>query len=437
MTTRDTRPTGFSMLLLHLHPKMVPEEALAFRRTFGLGGAALVCFVLLACTGALLLFAYEPSPERAYESVRALVDGVPFGRFVRNLHHWAATAFLVISLAHLLRVFFAGALVPPRRANWLVGIGLLVAVVASNFTGYLLPWDQLAYWAVTIATGMLDYVPAIGSTLVRMARGGAEIGSRTLAQFFVLHVAILPLLLLTLMSFHFWLVRKAGGVVVPSRGGAGAPQRQLVPVSPNLLVREGVAALAVLAAIALASAVLDAPLLAKANPGMSPNPAKAPWYFMGLQELLVHLHPAFAVVVVPLAALGALVALPYIAGRETPSGRYFHSAVGARAAALGTAAAVVLAPIAILADERLRLAPAWLPSLPAEIRLGVLPLLAAAGLLAALYLFARARMRASRLESMQAVAAFSFVSLLILTVVGALFRGPGMALVWPRLPGGP
>ena len=150
------------MLLLHLHPRAVPAEALAFPRTFGLGGIAVVLFVLLAVTGSLLLFAYEPSPERAYGSVREIIDQAPFGAFVRNIHHWAANGFLLVAFLHLLRVFFTGALHPPRRANWIVGLVLLLLVVAANFTGYLLPWDQLAYWAVTIATGMLEYVPLVG-----------------------------------------------------------------------------------------------------------------------------------------------------------------------------------------------------------------------------------------------------------------------------------
>jgi quinol-cytochrome oxidoreductase complex cytochrome b subunit len=427
----ERKPSGFSMLLLHLHPRAVPSEALAFPRTFGLGGIAVVLFVLLAVTGSLLLFGYEPSPERAYGSVREIIDQAPFGAFVRNVHHWAANGFLLVAFLHLLRVFFTGAHHPPRRANWIVGLVLLLLVVASNFTGYLLPWDQLAYWAVTIATGMLEYVPLLGGTLLRAARGGAEVGSKTLALFFVMHVAILPILLLMLTAFHFWLVRKGGGVILPRAEGEDVPRRTLVPTSPNLTAREGPAALATVAVVLIIGAVIEAPLLAQANPGMSPNPAKAPWYFMGLQELLVHLHPAFAVLVVPLLAAALLLALPYLRYDEAPSGAYFHSRTGARAALAAAAAALVLTPIYVLADEAMRRTPPWIPSLPQAVRNGLFPVLIACALLAALYLGARRLLRASRLEAVQALFTFVMVAFVVLTVTGSLFRGQGMALAWP------
>jgi len=427
----ERKPSGFSMLLLHLHPRAVPAEALAFPRTFALGGIAVVLFLLLAVTGSLLLFGYEPSPERAYGSVREIIDQAPFGAFVRNVHHWAANGFLLVAFLHLLRVFYTGAHHPPRRANWIVGLALLLLVVASNFTGYLLPWDQLAYWAVTIATGMLEYVPLVGGTLLRAARGGSEVGSKTLALFFVMHVAILPILLFVLTSFHFWLVRKGGGVMLPRREGEDAPRRTLVPTSPSLVTREGTAALATLAIVLLLAAVLEAPLLAQANPGMSPNPAKAPWYFMGLQELLVHLHPAFAVFVVPLLAAALLVALPYLRYGEAPSGAYFHSRAGGRAAALAAAAALVLTPIYVLADETIRRTPPWLPSLPATVRSGLLPVLLACVVVAVVVLAARKLFSASRLEAAQAALTFLIVAFVVLTVIGSLFRGQAMALAWP------
>ena len=295
-------------LVLHLHPRVVPAKTLRFSLTFGLGGMALLLVLLLMGTGVLLLFAYDPSVEGAYQSVSALRHEVPMGQFFRNLHRWAANLALILTFLHLLRVVFTGALHGPRRGNWLVGLALLALVSASNFTGYLLPWDQVSYWAITISTGMLDYVPIIGGFLRHALRGGDEVGRRTLSTFFVLHAVFIPVFLVILLAVHFWLVRKAGGVVIP-RGSADEPADRgpVVAASPNLTVREGTTALVLLATLAVVSLLADAPLADPANPGLSPNPAKAPWYFMGFQELLIHFHPFFAVLVFPLLATVLLV----------------------------------------------------------------------------------------------------------------------------------
>jgi quinol-cytochrome oxidoreductase complex cytochrome b subunit len=410
---------------------MVPAAALPFSRTFGLGGAAAVLFLLLAATGALLLLIYEPSPERAHGSVARLVDEVRFGALIRNTHHWAANGLVLVTALHLLRVVYRGGFLGPRRGNWLVGVALLLLVVAGAFTGYLLPWDQLAFWAVTISTGMLEYVPLVGGALLRAARGGADIGPATLARFFVLHVAILPIALLLLLAFHFWLVRKVGGVVLPDGvGDRSSPRGALVPTSPDLTLREGVAARVVLAAVLLLAAVANAPLLAQANPGMSPNPAKAPWYFMGVQEMLVHLHPAFGAVAVPLLALALLAALPALGGGEAPSGRWFASPRGARLALAAAAVAAVLTVAAVVANEPLRRAPPWFPGVPPAVRGGVLPVLGVAILVAVVAWISRRR-GATRLEAVQTVFTLAVVSFAVLTVVGVFFRGQGMALVLP------
>jgi quinol-cytochrome oxidoreductase complex cytochrome b subunit len=336
-----------------------------------------------------------------------------------------------VTLLHLLRVFYRGGYLPPRQGNWFVGVALLLLVLACAFTGYLLPWDQLAYWAITISTGMLEYVPIAGEALLRAARGGADIGPATLARFFVLHVAILPIAVLGLLALHFWLVRKVGGVILPEDAGDQAsPRGPLVPTSPDLTRREGTASLVVFAAVMLLAAAWNAPLLAQANPGMSPNPAKAPWYFMGVQELLVHLHPAFGAVAVPLLALALLVALPSLGGGERPSGRWFGSPRGARLALGAAALAVVVTVGAVVANEPLRRAKPWLPGLPPAVRGGAIPLLVAAGLVA-LVAWAARRRGGTRLEAVQAAFTFVAVSFAVLTVVGVVFRGQGMALVIP------
>lgn len=422
---------GFTNLILHIHPRQVPEAALRLVRTFGLGGGAVVLAALLAVTGVLLLFVYEPSPETAYASIQNLQNDVSFGPFIRNIHHWSGNLMLLVTALHLLRVFLTGAFRPPRALNWVVGLVLLVLVVVSNFTGYLLPWDQLAYWAVTISTGMLEYLPLAGRWLQTLVRRGTEIGPATLATFFALHIAILPILTVFLMMFHFWQVRKAGGVILPLEP-SGEPEARAatVPTSPHLTRREGVAALVLLAAVCLFAALVDAPLEAQANPGMSPNPAKAPWYFMGLQELLVHFHPFVAVFVLPALLAAALVWLPYLKFDTPGTGRWFHSPRGARLSLVAAVLAAAATPLVVLAPRLLPDLRTLLPAVPAAVTggAGAALLLAA---LAALYAWMRRRRGASIHEAVQALGVFLVVALAVLTVVGIWFRGPGMALVWP------
>lgn len=435
--TKEKKPSGFSMLLLHVHPRMVPEETLQFTRTCGLGGMAVVLLVLLAVTGALLLLAYEPSAERAYVSVQSLRDDTAVGGFIRNIHFWAANSLVLVAFLHLLRVFYTGAFHAPRRFNWIIGLLLFALVLGSSFTGYLLPWDQLAFWAVTIGTGMLEYVPLVGPALEAALRGGAEVGPKTLSIFFVLHIAILPILGAIIASFHFWLVRKGGGVILPRPPGSGhAPRPTMVPTSPNLVFREMVVALALIAGVLLAAAVLDAPLLAQANPGLSPNPAKAPWYFMGIQELLVHLHPAFAVLIVPLFAVAFLVFLPYLNYGEPPSGLWFHSANGRRTALVAVGAALVAMPAGILANEYLLSLPKLLPSLPPAVSNGVLPTGVLVLLVLGFFGLVRWRFTATRIESIQTVFTLLMVGLVVLTVTGVFFRGASMRLAWPWVTSG-
>jgi quinol-cytochrome oxidoreductase complex cytochrome b subunit len=425
------KPTGFGTLLLHVHPRAVPEEALTFSRTFGLGGMAVALLGLLAVTGALLLFSYDPSTERAYASVLTLRDRVPFGGFLRAAHHWAANGLILAAFLHMLRAFFTGAHLERRRFNWVLGLALLVLVMGSNFTGYLLPWDQLSYWAVTICTGMLGYIPLAGEALKRALRGGDEVGPKTLSIFFVLHIAILPILLALLCSFHFWLVRKAGGVVLPAQGADGDARRVTVPTSPHLVFREGVAALAITAAVLWAAALFAAPLLEQANPGMSPSPAKAPWYFMGFQELLVHLHPAFAILAVPLLMAAFLVWVAYGKGAEAHSGRWFHSERGRRMALAGAGTALLAVPIYVFFDGRVIALPKLLPFLPPALSGGLIPVALALVLPVVFARVLRTRFGATRTEAIQGVFALCVTAFAVLTVTGIFFRGEGMRLCWP------
>jgi quinol-cytochrome oxidoreductase complex cytochrome b subunit len=203
--------------------------------------AAVLMLVLV--TGVMLLSAYTPAPERAYNDILTLQTNVWFGQLVRNLHHWSANALLVVAFLQLLRVFFTGGFRAPRQFNWLLGLTMLLLIVAANFTGYLLPWDQLAFWAITVGTGLIEYIPLIGPWLQRVILGGPEVSAATLLNFYSLHIALIPIGLLGIMSFHFWRVRKDGGVVIP-RGPAEPldPKPKRVTTIPHLVVRELVVA---------------------------------------------------------------------------------------------------------------------------------------------------------------------------------------------------
>ena len=205
----------FRSLVLHLHPPLINKKVLKFNHTFGLGGMAIILICMQFITGLLLRFYYEPFAGKAYDSILSLQSNVFFGQFIRNLHYWAAVFLIVITILHLLRVFFSGAFHGKRQFNWVLGVILLHLVLFSNFTGYLLPWDQLSYWAVTVSTSMLDYFPLIGGFIKGLLIGGDEIGTPTLIIFYNLHTGILPILMILIMAFHFWRVRKSGGVIIP------------------------------------------------------------------------------------------------------------------------------------------------------------------------------------------------------------------------------
>jgi len=388
---------------------------------------AALLVLIQVITGLLLKFHYEPSPENAYNSILNLQDSLLFGRMLRNIHHWSSIAMLWIVILHLLRVAFTGAYRKPRQASWILGLALLILVVLSNFTGYLLPWDQLSYWAVTISTNLLAYVPLIGNSIMESLLGGKEVGQATLTNFFNLHTGVIPLLTVLLMSYHFWRIRRAGGVIVADKDKDGP----MVDTRPHLVNREFVVAVVLLAFLFLLSSLFDAPLRERANPSFSPNPAKAPWYFMGLQELLIHFHPFFAIVVFPLTVLTAACFLPYIKMEERNQGIWFLSDKGIRSAKVALASGFAFTVLFIGLSELLPDPEVLLSSVPSLITKGLIPFLM---LSATLYLFLKqiqTRFSLNRSELIQSVIILMIVSYTVLTLTGIFFRGEGMNLMWP------
>ncbi len=422
-------------LILHLHPSKVAKTTLKFTYTWGLGGLALLLVAILAVTGVMLMFVYTPSPETAYQDMLALQTEVWFGQLIRNLHHWSGNLLVIVAFLHLLRVFFTGGFKTPREFNWILGIGLLLLVVGANFTGYLLPWDQLAYWAVTVGSSLLSYLPLIGEPLRNFLLGGPEVGAATLTNFYGLHVAIIPLVLMGIVSFHIWRVRK-DTLSLPHKldgsvDGTAGSQVEKVTTLPHLVSREFVFALLMIGAILLWSVWVNAPLEAAANPDHSPNPAKAAWYFMGLQELLLHFHPVFGAIIIPALGLGALALLPYQRFDLSAEGVWFRSAKGRRMAVFGAVSAVIAVPLLVLLDEYVLDLPGLLPSLPTLISNGWIPLAALLLLLIGYYDGVKRMFKATACETRQSVFVLLVVSFVVLTIIGIAFRGEGMALLLP------
>jgi len=410
----------------------VPVEALRYTLTFGLGGMSLVLLLLLMGTGLLMIFVYEPSPERAYASILVMQQEMLFGGLIRGVHYWSANLLIAVALLHMLRVFLTGAFHGLRRSNWLIGLGLLFLILVAAFTGYLLPWDQTSYWAITICTEMLGYVPGIGTAIQRVLLGGAEIGPATVINFYAAHTSIMPILLVVLMTYHFWRVRIAGGVVVPpGPGDHPEADAEYVPVDPHLLLREYVVMLVVIASVLVIAILFGAPLGEPANAGVSPNPAKAPWYFLGFQELLLHFHPLFAVFIVPLLIAVAVISVPFLKYDSEQSGTWFLSAAGRRIAIVAATTALLATPLWILADEFVVGPGGWLPNSSPLISNGLLPFMALLAGIVAFYAVLRKKFAASMNEAVQALFVLFVVSFAVLTATGVWFRGSGMALVWP------
>ncbi len=420
------------VLLLHFRPSTVPDKTLRFSLTWGLGGMAVVLVLLQISTGVLLKFVYEPTTIAAYSSIQTLIHDVPFGRLIRNLHHWCAHLLVLIIALHMLRVFFTGAFHPPRQFNWIIGFMMFSTILAANFTGYLLPWDQLAYWAVTVSAGMLEYWPWIGYPFQSVILDGADIGPATLRFFFAVHTAIVPIILLLLMGFHFWRIRKVGGLVIPRQPGEASILRpSRIPTIPNLILRETVVAISLLAVVIVWSVLVNAPLADPANPGLSPNPTKAPWYFAGLQEMLMHFHPVFAVCIIPVMMGLAFLAIPYLKYESDTGGVWFVSRVGRKTGMVAAVIALLVTPLLILTSEKMMTPGREISAIPSFFMSGLLPLVLLFVITVVFIWFIRKRYSVSSNESIQAVFILVLTAFVVLTMTGIWFRGEGMILRAP------
>src|SRR5450432_3752019 len=204
-------------IFLHLFSVKMRRAALNFSVTWYLGTLSLTTFVILVATGIPLMLYYHPSVPQAYADMKDLQFVVSAGVFLRNLHRWSAHAMVLLVFAHMLKVFYRGAYRPPRQFNWVIGVILLLMTLLLSYTGYLLPWDQLSYWAVTVGSNIAKAVPLMGKQIRFLMLGGNEVNANALLRFYVLHTVILPLVAVLLIAVHFWRIRKDGGLYVPEK----------------------------------------------------------------------------------------------------------------------------------------------------------------------------------------------------------------------------
>jgi quinol-cytochrome oxidoreductase complex cytochrome b subunit len=304
-----------------------------------LGSATLTVFAVQIVTGVVLATYYSPSPDHAYESIRFIDHQVASGGLLRGIHHWGASAMVVLIVAHMIRVFSVGAYKYPREPNWLLGVVLLFLVLGFSFTGYLLPWDEKAYWATAVGTNIAGTTPLVGGKLVVLLRGGAELGTATLTRFYSFHVLWLPLLLGGFVFLHLALVIRQGIAPLPHALEQGAPahtsdsaypsyyrtayaatKQHGVRFWPDIIGKDAIVSLAVVALIVLVALAAGAPLEPPADPTDTAYVPRPEWYFLPLYQLLKVVPGSLESLVavgVPTALVVALIALPFFDRRST------------------------------------------------------------------------------------------------------------------------
>ena len=462
---------------LHILPTRIHKNTLQFRRTLGLGVITAVLFLLLVGTGIALMVYYKPTTDRAYDSMKDIQYVVPTGRFMRNIHRWAAHGMVVCVLLHMARVFYTAAYKAPREFNWVVGMLLLVLTLGLSFTGYLLPWDQLAFWAVTIgaeiaqspreltdAVGITSWFD-IGGFMKRLILGANHVGEEALIRFYLLHVMVLPLLMTILLGVHFWRIRKDGGLTRPPdegdesggrRAEGGKPEQALnpsktyglmavvrgktpavdramadtVPTFPNALWAIAALSMTTLAVMLLLGHYVDAPLAEMANPAVPENPAKAPWYFLGLQELVS--YSAFmGGMGIPAIIVFGLMLVPYLDREREEIGVWFGGRKG-RKVCLATAVFTTVIVIGILTlTVNFGWLRDWWPGVPQIVITFVNPGTVLLLIFVAWSLTIMKTMNSTRMGALATFTCF-LVAFVVLTYFATVHRGPNWQFYWSQ-----
>lgn len=468
----------FTNFFLHILPVRTHLHSIKAATTLGLGVATFVLFVLLCVTGILLMVYYKPSVDQAYASMLDIMYVVPTGRLMRNVHRWAAHAMVVCVILHMARAFYTAAYKGPRQFNWVIGMALFVLTLGLSFTGYLLPWDQLAFWAVTIGANIaqspLELTDALGVTQIfnvgRMQKelllGAHYVGQEALIRFYVLHCMILPIITTILIAVHFWRIRKDGGLARPRSADAVAlpkpdtsdiaePQpslktyglmslmngrtpavnlepRNTITTWPNVMYVLGAVTMVTVLLMLILGILFDAPLAEMANPAVPENPAKAPWYFLGLQELVS--YSAFmGGVGIPAIVVIALGLVPYLDREKEDVGVWFSGKRGRRVALLSTifGAAVVVGILCFTVNF------GWLRNWPATVEVPQIVITFFNPGTIIVVLFAVWSIGVVRITSstrMGAIALFTcyLVGFVILTYFATVHRGPNWDFYWSQ-----
>ncbi|NGX43331.1 MAG: Cytochrome b6 [Chlamydiae bacterium] len=467
----------FHNFFLHIHSVKTHLWTLKPFFTMGLGMISFASFVLLTISGIVLMFYYKPTVAEAYDSIKEITYVVPMGYYLRASHRWLAHIMVIAVMVHMARVFFTASYKGPRKFNWVIGVFLFATTLGLSFTGYLLPWDQLAYWAATIganiaespkevtdALGITSFFD-IGGIQKRILLGGTTVGGEALLRFYLLHVVVLPILLISLIGVHFWRIRKDGGMSRPSdvdqRLEAESTEEELLPVTtqrvkaksfglmcfvkgktppvkkatentvnswPHAFYAEmGLFNLTFLICL-IWTAFAGAPLKEIANPFLPENPAKAPWYFLGLQELVSYsaFMGGFAI---PVLTILSLILIPYIDRDKGESGIWFPENGEKRLILFS----ILYASTVVIGLEAFAINFGWLRNWFPNIPQLFITFLNPGTLLVAAFAYWSVRtIQKTGSVRLGGVAFFTcfLVGFIILTVIGVHFRGPNWDFFW-------
>jgi len=478
---REKSQVIFQNFFLHIQSARIHKFSLKPWYTMGLGLASFFLFLILCVTGVLLMVYYNPTTGLAYDNVRDIGFVVAAGKYMRNIHRWAAHGMVAAVLLHMVRVFYTGSYKRGRGFNWLLGMALLVITLMLSYTGYLLPWDQLAYWAVTIganiaaspreltdALGLTQYFD-LGAFQKQILIGGNTVGQEALTRFYLLHVMVLPIMLITLVGVHFWRIRKDGGLSRPDnadeiiwreegvelKNGSGAKGQfnlntgktyglmalvrdkspQLDKGPDNTIMTWPVGIWAEVAVFMLTLAVMttlayffDAPLKEIANPSIPENPAKAPWYFLGLQELVS--YSAFmGGIGIPATVLVGLALIPFLDRENNQFGVWFSGSEGKRIAINSLIFSSVFLIAFLAFTVKVGWLRSWFPDIPQIVIVFVNP---GSVMVLAFAWWSLHNLRFTGSTRLAAIALFTcfLAGFVILTIMGTYFRGPNWDFFW-------